>query len=76
MVLYFTITHDLCLPTENPRVPPPIRLVNGANQYEGRVEVFVQDQWGTVCDDYWNGNDARVCLCVCVYLIIPPSHLY
>ena len=37
-----------------------VRLVGGSNQYEGRVEVCINDQWGTVCDDYWNSNHATV----------------
>ena len=24
------------------------------------VEVCINDQWGTVCDDYWNSNHATV----------------
>ena len=36
-----------------------IRLRGGGLHY-GRVEFFFNDQWGTVCDDGWDINDAHV----------------
>ena len=39
---------------------PPIRLVGGVNNFEGRIEVYYQNQWGTVCDDFFSLTDANV----------------
>ena len=40
--------------------PPPIRLIDGLTPNEGRVEILIQGQWGTICDDYWSTVDAQV----------------
>jgi len=42
-----------------------VRLVGGPGPQEGRLEVQFNGTWGTVCDDYFNTEAARV---VCVML--------
>ena len=46
--LHFTATAEL------------LRLVDGTSRYEGRVEIYLQGWWGTVCDNGWDVTEATI----------------
>ena len=39
---------------------PVVRLANGTNKYEGRVEVLHDGVWSTVCDNGWSRTNGHI----------------
>ena len=68
-ILYIVITHPFAFYTDDTKYDTAaegtVRLVGGNSSLEGRVEIFLLGQWGTVCSSNWEFVDAKV---VCLEL--------
>ena len=53
---YLTTLHNFTAPC----TPGQLRLVGGIIPNEGRVEICLNHEWGTVCDNTWGGAQASV----------------
>ena len=40
--------------------PVVVRLANGSSEAEGRVEVYINGEWGTVCGEGWDPLEGKV----------------
>ena len=50
-----------------------VRLAGSSNAYEGRVEICVNNTWGTVCDNNVTRDEGRV---VCRQLGYSSGNIY
>ncbi|BES98492.1 Scavenger receptor cysteine-rich domain [Nesidiocoris tenuis] len=55
-----------------PTSQPTVRLIGGASSYEGTLQVFIDNQWGTVCNYGWNQKAASL-VCNQLGLILNPN---
>ena len=40
-----------------------LRLAGSEASFEGRVEICINNEWGTVCNDHWDKSDHAMVVC-------------
>ena len=56
-IVIYNVIFNYCT---GPCLPGELRLVGGNIANEGRVEICMNNEWGTVCDDSWRNFEATV----------------
>ena len=60
IIAYTSTTCEQCTTNAAPCRTDQVRLVGGNIANEGRVEICINNVWGTVCDNSWSSTDATV----------------
>ena len=53
-----------------------VRLVGGPDPHAGRIEVYYNGTWGTVCDDEFDNTDASVVCRSLAYRYVLKTYTY
>ena len=75
-ILFRKVPTNISVPVDDVNITRPynegVRLSGGQNYKTGRLEIFLNNQWGTVCRDSWDMRDSQVGL---LYKSIKLAHL-